>query len=77
MPRSKADQNEIDPERFVELYGDPPVDSEMWFRLQEKRRLRRQVDEDDTDPLVDDLFTIDGLSLDNNDDEDFQLSISV
>ena len=72
---SKADQNSIDPERFVKLYGDPPVDSEMWFRLQEKRRLRRQVDEDDADPLVDDLFTMDSLALNDDDDEDFQLSI--
>lgn len=63
---------------FVELYGEPPVDSDMWYRLRKEERLDQQlkdmaIEEDD---LADDFFETGFLSLNaGQDDEDgvFQL----
>lgn len=72
----KMDQNDIHPRDFVRLYGQPPVESRMWFRLKEYEWITRKPDdgEDESDP-TEDLFHIDDLNFGINDENEevFQL----
>jgi hypothetical protein len=72
--KPKVDQSTIHPKDFVLRYGQPPAESNMWFRLKEFELLEQ---EEGADQLGDDLFDneifpigIDGLS---DDEEVFQL----
>lgn len=73
VQKPKIDQSKIHPKEFVRLYGQPPQESNMWFRLKEYELL----EEGQGDELADELFdtdffpsTTDGLG----DEEDvFQL----
>lgn len=71
----KIDQTKIHPKDFRDLYGSPPLESDMWFRLREHELLEEAIAKDDADGLADDLFESDFFPFDNSklDDEDFQL----
>lgn len=70
---AKVDQSKIHPKDFRDLYGYPPIESDMWFRLKEYELLEK--DESMDADLVDDLFEPDFFPFENSrlDDEDFQL----
>jgi len=75
----------ISPRKFVQLYGEPPVESEMWFRLMEleiKDRHRGETEEHESDEgifdveLDDDLDQRLGVHFDGVEDgEDFELTL--
>lgn len=71
----KIDQSRIHPRDFRDLYGSPPEESDMWFRLKEYELLEETIAKDDAQGLADDLFEADFFPFDNSklDDEDFQL----
>ena len=71
----KVDQSKINPKVFRELYGTPPVESDMWFRLRSFELLEDEVAKNGDDEISDDLFEADIFPFDNSrlDDEDFQL----
>lgn len=70
----KIDQASIHPRDFRDLYGSPPEESDMWFRLKQYELLENnlaKVDDDHKEELFDsDFFPFDNAKLD---DEDFQL----
>ncbi|KAK5194844.1 hypothetical protein LTR99_009984 [Exophiala xenobiotica] len=70
----KIDQSKIHPKDFRDLYGSPPVESDMWFRLKAYELLEKDGPEDEHD-LTDDLFEPDFFPFENSklNDEDFQL----
>ncbi|KAK6369580.1 hypothetical protein LTS17_009486 [Exophiala oligosperma] len=70
---AKIDQSKIHPKDFRDLYGSPPIESDMWFRLKEYELLEKDGSMDAD--LVDDLFEPDFFPFENSklDDEDFQL----
>ncbi|ETI28764.1 hypothetical protein G647_01215 [Cladophialophora carrionii CBS 160.54] len=83
MPRSvaisapkpvKIDQGSIHPRDFRDLYGSPPVESDMWFRLKKYELLEEDLAKDNAD-IEEELFESDFFPFDNAklDDEDFQL----
>ena len=41
------DQNKISPWTFREMYGDPPIGSEMWYRIQDVQMFDEEVQGDD------------------------------
>lgn len=53
---AKIDQSSTHPTDFVRLYGTPPVDSEMWFRLKEHELIEERIKENGGDELAGDLF---------------------
>jgi hypothetical protein len=73
---AKIDQSKIHPRDFRDLYGSPPIESDMWFRLKQYELLEAQdhIDADleaGGDGLFkDDFFPFEGQRLN---DEDFQL----
>lgn len=70
----KIDQASIHPRDFRDLYGSPPAESDMWFRLKQYELLENDPaknDDDHEEELFDsDFFPFDNAKLD---DEDFQL----
>jgi hypothetical protein len=70
----KIDQSKIHPKDFRDLYGSPPIESDMWFRLKAYELLEKDGPDDEHD-LTDDLFEPDFFPFENSklDDEDFQL----
>lgn len=70
-------QRSIDPKVFVQLYGTPPVESEMWFRLLEKERWERELKRDEEDDLAEEVSSTNffGLNGEDQDDDVFQLSV--
>jgi hypothetical protein len=71
----KVDQAKIHPRDFRDLYGSPPVESDMWFRLKTYELLEKDISNDNGDDIADDLFDTDFFPFENSklDDEDFQL----
>ncbi|KAK5050803.1 hypothetical protein LTR84_003362 [Exophiala bonariae] len=71
----KIDQTNIHPRDFRDLYGSPPAESDMWFRLKNHELLEREISNDNDDEIANDLFETDFFPFDNSklDDEDFQL----
>lgn len=71
----KIEQASIHPRDFRDLYGSPPEESEMWFRLKAYELLEKDVSKDDGDDIADDLFEADFFPFENSklDDDDFQL----
>ena len=72
---AKVDQSKIHPKDFVRLYGTPPVESEMWFRLKEYELIEERIKESEDDDLADDLFGANFFPGDEeaDDEGDFQL----
>ncbi len=70
----KIEQASIHPRDFLDLYGSPPEESDMWFRLKKyellEQDLAKDTDGDEEDLFGNDLFPFDNTKLD---DEDFQL----
>ncbi|OAP62499.1 hypothetical protein AYL99_04704 [Fonsecaea erecta] len=73
----KISQASIHPRDFRDLYGSPPEESDMWFRLKQYELLERDMAQDEGDDLADELFETDFFPFGNAklDDEDFQLPI--
>lgn len=71
----KVDQTKIHPRDFRDLYGSPPAESDMWFRLKNHELLEREISGDNNDDIANDLFETDFFPFENSklDDEDFQL----
>ena len=71
----KVDQSQIHPRDFRDLYGSPPEESDMWFRLKNYELLEEEISRDDGNHVADDLFETDFFPFENSklDDEDFQL----
>ncbi|KIW96564.1 uncharacterized protein Z519_01955 [Cladophialophora bantiana CBS 173.52] len=71
----KIAQASIHPRDFRDLYGSPPEDSDMWFRLKQYELLEQDIAQERADDLSDDLFETDFFPFGNAklDDEDFQL----
>lgn len=78
-PQSEAsariDQSRIHPKDFVRLYGTPPVESEMWFRLKEHELIEEEIKVNEGEELADDLFGTDFFpgGEEADDEEIFQL----
>jgi hypothetical protein len=74
---AKIAQSTIHPKDFVRLYGTPPVESEMWFRLKQHELIEKSIKENEGDELAGELFDKDFFPVDDEvDDEDvFQLPI--
>ena len=70
----RIDQATIHPRDFRDLYGSPPAESDMWFRLKKYELLEEDLAKDEND-AEEDLFDSDFFPFDNAklDDEDFQL----
>jgi len=71
----KIDQSKMHPKVFRELYGSPPAESEMWFRLRECEESSDRNDDTDDD-AAHELFDTDFFPFEQeNDDGDgvFQL----
>lgn len=73
--KPKVDQSKIHPKEFVRLYGQPPEESKMWFRLKEYELLEQEVEGAE---LADELFDTDFFpstsgAVDDDDDDVFQL----
>ncbi|KIX93310.1 uncharacterized protein Z520_10953 [Fonsecaea multimorphosa CBS 102226] len=73
----KISQASIHPRDFRDLYGSPPEESDMWFRLKQYELLEQDMAQDEGDDLANDLFETDFFPFENAklDDEDFQLPI--
>ncbi|KAK5100705.1 hypothetical protein LTR24_000851 [Lithohypha guttulata] len=76
-----TNQSTISPRKFVQLYGEPPVESDMWFRLMEleiKDRHRGENEEVEAGifdfELDDDLDQRLGVHFDGQDVDDFELT---
>jgi len=71
----KPEQASIHPKDFRDLYGSPPIESDMWFRLKAYELLEKDGSNDKQDDLTDDLFEADFFPFENSklDDDDFQL----
>ncbi|EXJ61292.1 uncharacterized protein A1O5_11849 [Cladophialophora psammophila CBS 110553] len=71
----KIAQASIHPRDFRDLYGSPPEDSDMWFRLKQYELLEQDMAKERGDDLAHDLFETDFFPFGNAklDDEDFQL----
>jgi hypothetical protein len=72
---TKIDQSNIHPREFVRLYGTPPIESEMWFRLKEHELIEESIKDGEGDELADDLFGADFFPCGDEGDNDdvFQL----
>lgn len=69
------DQSRISPRKFLALYGEPPVESDMWFRLKElqiRDRRREEDTEEPSQPKGDELFASD---VDMDADVDAKLAV--
>ena len=64
--KQKIDQSKIHPKDFVRLYGQPPQESNMWFRLKEYELLEREAE---GDKLADELFDTDFFGMDEEEAE--------
>lgn len=73
----KIDQASVHPRDFRALYGSPPEESDMWFRLKAFELLEEDVAKEDGDDLADELFETGFFPFDNSklDDDDFQLPV--
>ncbi|EXJ78965.1 hypothetical protein A1O3_08465 [Capronia epimyces CBS 606.96] len=71
----KISHASIHPKDFRDLYGSPPVESEMWFRLKEYELLEQDISKDNADEPEDELFNTEFFPFENSklDDDDFQL----
>lgn len=76
------DQSTISPRKFVQLYGEPPIESEMWFRLMELEIKDRHRGEDEEVEagifdveLDDDLDQKLGVHFEGQDVDDFELTL--
>ena len=74
----KIAQQVIHPKDFVRLYGQPPEESKMWFRLREYQLLEDELREEQREEQerIDALFDINDLNFgleDGDDDDVFQL----
>lgn len=71
----KIDQASVHPKDFRDLYGSPPVESDMWFRLKAYELLEKDEAKSEQDDLAGDLFGADFFPFENSklDDDDFQL----
>jgi len=78
------DQSTISPRKFVQLYGEPPVESDMWSRLMEleiKDRHRGEVEDQEEEAgifdveLDDDLDQRLGVHFGQEDTDDFELTL--
>ena len=75
MPKPvKIDQSSIHPRDFRDLYGSPPVESDMWFRLKQYELIEEDLAKND-DNSEEALFGTNYILFDDAklDDEDFQL----
>jgi len=81
---NRSDQSTISPRKFVQLYGEPPLESEMWFRLMElevKDRHRGEDREQEQDQgifdvdLDDDLDQRLGVNFGLPDEDEFELTL--
>ena len=71
----KVDWRNMDVNDFVKLYGEPPEDSELWWRLQQQK-WRREDDKDEQDELADGLFDMEQLRVGLDDEEeDFEMPL--
>ncbi|KIX00146.1 uncharacterized protein Z518_10283 [Rhinocladiella mackenziei CBS 650.93] len=72
---AKIDQASIHPKDFRDLYGSPPVESDMWFRLKQHELLEEDISKGDENDVADELFEADFFPFENSklDDDDFQL----
>ncbi|KAJ9602415.1 hypothetical protein H2200_012957 [Cladophialophora chaetospira] len=70
----KIEQASVHPRDFRDLYGSPPEESDMWFRLKRYELLEEELAQDNDD-AEESLFESDFFPFDNAklDDEDFQL----
>jgi len=60
--KTVPDESHISPRKFVALYGEPPVESDMWLRLKELEIRDRRREEDSKDASIeheDSLFELD------------------
>lgn len=72
--KPKVDQSKIHPKDFVRLYGQPPVESNMWFRLKEYELLEEAEGDDLADELFDtDFFPLSAKNDEEDEDDVFQL----
>lgn len=79
------DQSTISPRKFVQLYGEPPAESEMWFRLMELEIKGRRRGEDDVQKEDEGIFDVEldddldqrlGVCFEGCEDgEDFELTL--
>lgn len=74
---TKIDQSKIHPREFVKLYGTPPMESEMWFRLMEHELIEGSIKDGEGDEPANELFGADFVpGGDEGDDDDiFQLPL--
>jgi hypothetical protein len=74
----KMDQSSIHPKDFVRLYGTPPVESEMWFRLKEHELIEERIKESEDHEPADEIFDTNFFpGGEEDDDEDvFQLPLA-
>lgn len=72
--KSRIDQSKLHPKEFVRLYGQPPQESNMWFRLKEHELLEPDDGEEPVDELFDtDFFASSAKNVEDDDDDVFQL----
>ena len=71
-------QSDIHPADFRELYGEPPLGSEMWIRLRQHDLLWKELEDEDLDKAIAGAMHEVNLQLsceDGHDEEGFQLSL--
>ena len=78
----ELDQANISPRKFVQLYGEPPIESEMWFRLMELEIKDRHREEKVVEEEQDRIFELDldddlddKLASQSRTEEDFELNL--
>ena len=54
--RVPVDQSEIRPRDFLDLYGEPPVGSEMWYRIHASDIFDKEAEEETDQTLADGFF---------------------
>ena len=75
---SVVTQSDIHPARFRELYGEPPVGSDMWLRLQSHELLMRQLADEEQDDAAEQLEQFELFHHEGTDDDDiFQLPMAA
>lgn len=72
--KPKIDQSKIHPKDFVRLYGQPPVESNMWFRLKEYELLEQEEGDGLADELFEtDIFSSNAEGIEDDEEDVFQL----